>query len=202
MEWSRPGADLLGANEARVLRVLAHRSDALSGREVARLAGVSPSSGRRALDRFVVTGLVSVQSRSHALLYEANPGHVLWGPVRDILAARSTVEGELATLVRERLGEDATVAFFGSVARDAARADSDVDVVLVVPDDTDADLCAVLVDDIGELVRTRSGNEAQVLTVSRSQLQRMADNRDPLVDSWARDAVTLGGPSLSRLLAA
>lgn len=202
MELSRPGADLLGANEAAALRVLARQALELSGREVARLAEASPSSVRRALERLERVGLVRSRVSSHAVLYRANRVHLLWDPVLEILTAPARLEAAIAHLVTARLGEQATVAMFGSVARQVSMADSDVDVALVFADEVASEAREALVDELTALVESRTGNPAQIVGLSRSQLRTMVEHDDPLISSLSTEALTLAGPSLSGLIAA
>lgn len=198
---SNGGAELFGDSEAAGLRVLARLSESVPGREVARRAAMSPSSMRRALERLVAVGLVRSRVSSHAVLYEANREHVLWQPVLEILTASARLLTEIGQLVANRAGEDATVAVFGSVARGTATAASDVDLVLVLPESTKDGLREALVDNLTRLIEIRSGNPAQILTLTPAQLQTMVTHQDPLIDSLRQDARTLAGPSLDSLLA-
>lgn len=202
MEFSSAGAELLGDAEAAGLRVLARLSESVSGREVARRAGVSPSSMRRALERLLQAGLVHSRVSSHAVLYEANRAHILWEPVLAILTAPNRLLTEIGHFVTTRAGEHATLAVFGSVARGTATATSDLDLLLVLPDTTPDTDREALVDDLTTLVETRSGNPAQIVTLTPAQLSTMTGAGDPLIDSLHRDARTLAGPPLTGLLTA
>lgn len=202
MDLSRPGADLLGVNEAAALRVLARQAHELSGREVARLAAASPSSIRRALERLERIGLVRSRVSSHAVLYRPNREHVLWEPIVAVLTAPTRVEAAVGELVSARLGQQATVAIFGSVARRDSTAASDVDVVLVFDDAVATEDREALVDELADLVESKTGNSVQIVELSRAQLRTMVQHRDPLIGSWSTDALTLAGPSLTSLIAA
>lgn len=200
MEFSRAGAELLGGTEAAALRVLARVHEPVSGREIARRAATSPSSTRRVLERLQQAGLVHARVSSHAVLYTANREHVLWGGVQALLTGPARLEEELGRFVADRTREGATLAVFGSVARDEATAASDIDLVLVLPDDIADSDRESLVDDLTELIERRSGNPAQVLSFTRGQLRNMVVHRDPLIDSFTRDARTLTGAPLATLI--
>lgn len=200
MDLGSPGSDLLGVNEAAALRVLARQGRAVSGRDVARLAGTSASSTRRALLRLEQVGLVRSTRSSHAHLVELQRDHVLWAPVQAILSAPSRVLAAIAELVAERHGQDATAAVFGSVAREDSDGESDVDLVVVLRDDVPSDERDDLVDELTRLVESRTGNTLQVLLLTRSVLDRMVEAHDPLVLVLSSDAVTLTGQSLKSML--
>lgn len=200
MELSRPGAELLGETEAGALRVLARISDPISGREVARRAGASASSTRRALERLTRSGLVHSRPSSHAVLYSANRDHLLWGAVHDLLTAPARLEEELADFMQAH-HRGVTLALFGSVARGEATASSDVDLLLLLRDDTDGAETEGLVDALTELVQRRTGNPAQVVALTHQQLQAMVTSGDPLIASLTADARTLAGPPLAGAIA-
>lgn len=200
MELSRPGAELLGETEAGALRVLARVGDPISGREVARRAGGSASSTRRALERLTRAGLVQSRPSSHAVLYNANREHLLWGAVQDVLTAPARLWEELADLTQEQ-HRGVTLALFGSVARGEATASSDVDLLLLLPDNTHSAETEELVDALTALVQRRTGNPAQVVVLTHQQLRAMVASDDPLVASLTTDARTLAGPPLAGAIA-
>ena len=199
MNLSDAGADLLGSSEASALRVLARVREPLSGRDVARRAEISPSTMRRALERLGRIGVVSARPARHATLYQVNRDHEMWAGIESILAAPARVESEVARLVEQTMGDRATVALFGSVARGDSTSSSDVDIALVIADDVGADERDALVDDLTSLVESRAGSAAQVVTLSREQFALMADHGDPPIESWHREAVVLSGPPLASL---
>ncbi|MDY0912842.1 nucleotidyltransferase domain-containing protein [Rathayibacter festucae] len=201
MELSRVGADLFGVADAAVLRTLAIQGRAVSGREIARLAELNQSSARRALLRWVETGLVSATTSSHATLYTINRAHLLWPPIEAVLAAPSRLEREIAALVEAHAADGTTAAIFGSVARRDSTASSDVDIVLVSPDDADPSQREGLVDDLRALVSSSTGNDAHLVDVTRRQLQDMVAQGDPLAAAWSAEARTVAGPDLVRAIA-
>jgi predicted nucleotidyltransferase len=200
VELSRAGAELLGDTEAATLRVLARVHEPISGRELARRAETSPSTTRRVLERLQQAGLVHARPSSHALLYTANREHVLWEPVDALLTGLTRLEDELSSVVDERTHQTATLAVFGSVARGEAIAASDLDLVLVLADETAGDEREALVDELTDLIERRTGNPAQVLALTRRQLRNMVVHADPLIDSLTRDARTLTGTPLETLI--
>lgn len=202
MEISDVGADVFGETDAAILRVLATQGRSVSGREVARLSGHNQSSTRRALARWETVGLVHGDAHAHATLFSLNRQHVLWEPIERILASPARVEQAIAEMVHERTHARGTVALYGSVARGDSGPDSDIDLVLVAADDMDAEEVDRLRDDLTEAVESLTGNTVQIVEISRAQLQRMARDQDPLVESWRTESRTLSGEDLTRMIGA
>lgn len=101
-------------------------------RELVRLTGFAPRTIQLELDRLVRTGLLTDRRDGNRRYVRAAKGHPLYAPFREIVMKTSGI----VPLLRGALGE-ARVEFafiFGSVAAGAARAGSDVDLLVVGAD--------------------------------------------------------------------
>lgn len=99
-------------------------------RELARLAGVSPAMMGKELDALCAAGLVLQRRDGNRRVFSANTA----SPIFDELAGIARKTAGLADVLRQALAalEGIELAFvFGSVARGAARADSDVDLWII-----------------------------------------------------------------------
>jgi hypothetical protein len=91
---------------------------------------------------------------------------------------------------------------FGSFARRDGGPDSDIDLLLVLTDGVDPH-GPVREDQESALKRdvlAWTGNRAGVLVFTTAKLARAAAEAEPVVDTWAADAVTLLGPEPAALL--
>ena len=137
MELSKPGADLLGESETRLLLALSRVTRAVSGREAARLAGLAQSTARRALLRLSKIGLVDADEEPHAVRYSLNRDHALWPAVQSILDTPHRLEDLISKIVLQHASDVVAAFLFGSVARGDATAGSDVDIAIILPDALD-----------------------------------------------------------------
>lgn len=210
MDLSNPISAVIPSLEGRVLQVLARTDLPLSGSRIASLIPTATREGvRRALHRLVDAGLVNAEFVPPAMLYVANGDHLLWPTIAELMSAADRVVHLLtqrtlaftATLFpdssdRERI----TLALFGSVARSESGPDSDIDVLLIAPDDIDPEridgLVTTLVDGLG----AATGNSANVYALTRSRFDELVTERDPLIPSWSADAVVFNGPDFRRRL--
>jgi predicted nucleotidyltransferase len=199
MDLSTPGADVLGPTRARVLSALARMADPVSGREVARLAGgLAPSSTHRELTDLVTMGVVLARPSSHATTYTLNREHALWPALAEIVGSAARVEQRIRNLVTAALGPETSCGVFGSVARGDSGPTSDIDLVMVSPDDATSVVEAL--DRISADLTLFTGNLIQIVSVTRSQLRAMALATDPLVDSLRSDLRMICGPDIGDLL--
>ena len=147
-----------GAGRTAVLRVLAEASGPLTGRRIARLAGLSHSGANRALEHLATMGVVTRRAVGPALVNEldrdAEVVHELLLPALDaeqrIAAARRSGSGDVPPDIILRLVEGfdpVRVILFGSRARGEADESSDFDLLVVLPElaDKHATMVAMLV---------------------------------------------------------
>lgn len=206
MNLNDPITSVIPSLEGRVLQVLARTDMPLSGSRIATFIPRASNAGVRvAIARLVAQGLVLSQSAPPAVLYVANRRHVMWPGVEQLMraadgATRALFE-RVAVIVREELGEVeaayTSVALFGSTARGDNRPDSDVDLLLVsraVPGAEER--VAALVSRLIFEVQEATGNETNVYSATRDDLDRLVRESDPMVTSWIADARTLVGPDV------
>ncbi|HZP94744.1 MAG TPA: nucleotidyltransferase domain-containing protein [Candidatus Limnocylindria bacterium] len=119
----------------RVLRVLHDlpHGVGVSGREIARRAGLSAPTARDVLAALVEQGVVRVQRSLKNASYRLNEEHVLVAPLHELLAYESAVkdrlEREVAAVLRRKRGVTAAY-LFGSAARGDMRPTSDIDIAV------------------------------------------------------------------------
>jgi predicted nucleotidyltransferase len=205
MDLSNPLGSLLPSNEARVLRVLARLEAPISGRQVHALAGEGSYSGiRLALERLSASGLVHSVVTPSSTNYSINRRHLLCSPVLEALDSRS----RLLRLIQEHLGfvptsdakpGDLSLSLYGSVARGDSHDSSDIDIVVIYRDDDQKRQQGEDIDALLPLIELWTGSPAQLYDVTRSELKSMVMTKDPIIDSWFADSVTVVGPSVSEL---
>ncbi len=203
MNVSMPSEAVVSTLDGAVLTTLARLNNPVTGRQVHQLAGVGSEAGvRRALTRLVAQGTVRASQAGSAWLYAANREHVAWPAV----AALAGIRDEFLARMRRRFEEwpiqARSVALFGSAARHDGTADSDIDLLLVRQNGSDAgdpawsEQVALMREDIV----TWTGNHVQVYELDVDELARHVADGHPIVDEWRRDALTLAGDDLPNLL--
>ena len=116
----------------RVLGLLLLRPDeALYGREIARRTGLPHGTLNRELVNLAQVGLLKRERRGNQVLYRADPGCPVFQEVASILRKTSGLADVLAEALTPLAGKIRVALVFGSMARGATRAGSDIDVLLV-----------------------------------------------------------------------
>jgi predicted nucleotidyltransferase len=202
MNLSEPLDGLTSPVEAAVLRVLARTDSGFSGRQVHALAGTgSTSSVHRALTSLVRVGVVEAEARPPAIIYRANREHVLWPLVEMGLGARSRFIDSIRDFCEHTPDEvpdvrHVTVALYGSVARRDSSMDSDIDLLVLYPGGFDADGRAAFDYHLADHVSRITGNQAQIVSLERSEFDQRLGEHDPFIANVLADSIHVYGPAL------
>jgi predicted nucleotidyltransferase len=174
MRLDQPLDDVFAStSHVRLLRALLGLPSGMgrSGRDLARRAGVSHPRANQVLADFSEQGLVDVQRLPRTDLYRINRQHALAGPLGELFELEPKLKFELLYLLASELKarhlpvKEARI--FGSAARGAMAARSDVDVALVTSRESVA-LVEAAAQEIAELARERFGTRLNVLVGSPS----------------------------------
>ncbi|MCM3503098.1 nucleotidyltransferase domain-containing protein [Microbacterium sp. P26] len=87
-----------------------------------------------------------------------------------------------------------TAILYGSVARRTSTADSDVDVLLVFPNEFDHDSRADLILRFAERIEELTGSAAQVNPMDRGEFARREADGDAFLANVLKDGIHLFGP--------
>lgn len=127
-----PAAVLFGRSMRAVLGLLfSHPERAFYLREIARSAGTTPSSLQRELAGLTAAGLVVREARGHQVYFRANPASPLYEELRGIVVKSFGVADVLRAALAPLARQVRAAFIYGSLARGEARAESDVDVMVV-----------------------------------------------------------------------
>lgn len=157
---------LRSATHVRVLRALfrAPRDFGLSGREIARRAGVSHPSASKVLSALQQQGLLTTRRSARLDEYALNYEHALVSPVVRLFLAEDRLRDDLISQLQHELGllgvKRAYV--FGSVARGETTSRSDIDLAVEPPTHASTDFNGAL-DTLRDKIRRRYGNELNIV---------------------------------------
>ena len=169
-----------------MLAALLRTDTPLTGRQVHALVSDDYSlwTVQEALKALTQLGLVNTNTIGRAGVHTINEEHVSIAPLRFLLDPITA----LTDAVREAVGHDVkTVILFGSIARGEAKIDSDVDLAVIAAAGWDGRT------DLEDAVRTRLGNNCDVLVFTSEDFTRLADTGEPVVREILTNGVALIG---------
>ena len=202
MDLKSPISTVIPSLDGPVLQVLARADEGLSGRQIHKLAGQGSVAGvRLVLQRLAATGLVHVDDAGNSLSYRLNRQH-LAAPVVEFLA-------DLRTALVNRLSDELAAwrlapihaSAYGALARADGDLESDVELLLIRPDDIDAadPLWNEQASGLMQTVVDLTGNPAHLFELSRTELANHLATSAPILNDWLHPTLHLTGQPLTTL---
>lgn len=189
-------------SKLKMLRHLWRSGSPHTGRELARAVGLDPKNASIALIELTASGLVYRRRAGRAYLYSLNSDNYVVSEIlkRGFESERNWLQA-LATEIREVAGRHVeTIVLYGSLARERARPESDIDLLVIIRSQVDP---AVVLDRINShrlRLEERYGHPLSVLVMTRAALRQKAQAGDRFVlDILAQGQVVAGKP-LSELV--
>lgn len=193
MDLSRPLSTVTATLDADVLAVLAdHEGSYTTGQLQRVLPRYSQEGIRKTLRRLAKQGIVVADRVGNAFAYSLNRDHL----AAEHIVGLARLPQTFLERVEQRLASwevpPVYAAVFGSAVRASMTVDSDVDLLLIRPDDVDDDLWEArvrgLVDDVTRWV----GNDTRPLEFTVAEV--MARGRDePVLRDVLREGLTVAG---------
>ena len=198
MDFVHPVRALIPGVQGRVLAVLAETTAELNLRTVARLAEVSTAQASRVMPGLVELGLVERREVPPSLLFSLNRENAAAQVVVSLASLYDTVLARIGEAVGQMSVPPVSVIVFGSFARRAADRDSDIDVVIVRPDEVDGDdeSWVAGVEQWRRDARSISGNAVEVIEIELASAIKKLKSGGPLWTEIARDGLVVYGAPL------
>lgn len=204
MQFPEPLSSVVPGLHGRVLGVLARTDRPLTGRAVAGLlrAPGSPSGVQKVLDDLVSNGVVIAEPAGRAKLYLLNRDHVAYHAIDQLSRLRELLLERIRTEAKTWTVPAKAIWLFGSTARGQGGPDSDLDLLIVRPDEVDDSDSRWLeqVETLSAHVSLWSGNSCEVVEYSAQEVQDLIQRGERLVAELQRDAVPLVGSTPRELL--
>jgi Nucleotidyltransferase domain len=202
VDLTEPASVVLPPSTAALLRVLAGADDAFTGRQLARLAGVSHAHAAKVIDRLAEHGLLLVQQRGPSKLCRLNRVHLAAGPLIELVQMRARLLKLLAAAIGAWPCPPVHASLFGSAARGDGTTASDLDILIIRPSDLDADdqQWASQLLDTAARIRQATGNDVAWFDITSDDLRRAVQAEETIITEWRRDALHLCGESLRTVL--
>jgi predicted nucleotidyltransferase len=189
----RPFEAVAPTLDGTVLLVLARADAAFTGGDLARLIPNASADGvRKAAQRLVTQGVVTLERVGRAYTYRLNREHLVADAVVEIARARERFDERVRAHVEGWANPPESVLLFGSAARGEMHPDSDLD-LLVVADHSDGTDEAV--NELAAAVTTWTGNDARIVHLSPQEVREAFRAGDALMNELLADGQALYGPS-------
>ena len=184
MHFHRYQESIVGSRtKVRLLRVLFRLPESeLTGEDLAHKASVSKPMAHLALSQMMRENVVARRVVGRAYLYRLLADSY---PVKLVAALFTTEDSpleELARLARERLASEKVISviLYGSIARGEERAESDIDLYVIIRKEVYRERVQQMISDLNPLTLSRFGNRLSALILTREESRRAYRKRRDL----------------------
>ena len=201
MDFKQPVEAVIPGAPGKILAVLVETTMELNLRTVARLSGVSVAQASRILPSLVALGLVTRREVPPSALFRLVPDHVAAPAIGLLARARESVIDELGQTAAALDPAPVSVIVFGSFARGAADADSDIDMVVVRPEtvEEDDDGWRRALEEWQSKAERLTGNPVEILEVAEHEIGERLRGRAVVWRDVVRDGITVFGATIEQL---
>ena len=198
---------LSGEIKIRVLRILCQNVGEMSGRQMAKMADVTPKTAHEVLQGLLREGVLIMRAVGKTHLFRLNEERAI---VREVLQPLFSLERNLSerlfdlirrTIKKSVLKDDIlSVALFGSVHAKTERATSDVDLFVIVKTADLKKKTETLFSDIDQQLSSQWGNLISPYINSITELKSNAKKKTGLVPQILKSYQLIYGDRLEKLL--
>jgi predicted nucleotidyltransferase len=203
MDVARPYSAVVPSIDGDVLVALDSTTRPLTGRQVAALARRGSQRAVAAtLDRLVEQGLVLREPAGRAYLHTLNRDHLAWPIVARLARLREDLVEALERSFRDWRPAPVHASLFGSAARGDGDSASDIDLLVVRPDDVgdDDESWRHQVEVLASAVLDWTGNHAGLVELSATEFAALRDDAPPILADLREEGIDLFGVSLRKAL--
>lgn len=123
---------LFGKTRRSILALLfSHTEESFHLRKILRLAGVSPGAGQRELKRLSDAGLILRTVKENQVLFQANSQCPIFDELKSLITKTAGVVDVLRAVLEPLAGRISMALLYGSLARNRAGAESDIDLLVI-----------------------------------------------------------------------
>ena len=202
MKFHQTLDNILGKqSKLKVLRVLADSQVELSGREIARSSKLAQRIVHASLLSLFKSGLVLLRKSGKSKLYKLNPHNII---IKEAILPLFNLEKSLlqriVKMIKKSLPKILSVMLFGSVAENRERENSDLDLLLVLPEAASLSACEENIDQLNFEVARMFGNGLSPICLKKSDFIKRYKTKDALIRSIAEKGIILYGKTALELV--
>lgn len=193
MELSRPLATVTPTLDGDVLTVLAQHDVTFTTGQLHRVLTRHSEEGiRKVLQRLAKQGVVQSDRVGNAFSYRLNREHLAAEHIIGLAGLQETLLNRLQVHLASWDVPPVYAAVFGSAARGSMTVDSDLDLLLVRPDDVPDDLWDAQVNDMTSDVTRWIGNDTRPLQFTAAEVAAHA-GAEPILRNVLGEGLTVAG---------
>jgi predicted nucleotidyltransferase len=192
MQLNRPLATITPTLDGDVLALLAQHEVTFTAGQLHRILDRYSEEGiRKVLLRLARQGIVQSTKVGAARAYQLNREHLAAGPIIELARLAQKLFLQIEKYLEDWELRPQYAAIFGSAARGTMSEESDIDILLVRPDDAPMDIWDAQVSALTSDISRWTGNDVRPLEYTISEL--LAARDELIIHNIMKDGLTIAG---------
>jgi len=185
-----------------ILRALKSYSVGVSGREVARLTGLTPKSCLKTLTLFENTGIITRIRGGRDHIFNLNRKHFLVEKaILPLLDAELNFFDSLKKEIKSKLQKKcSSVYVFGSVARREDTLKSDLDICVILNNEIREELLEIAISDLRKNIFTEYGVSISPFYITQKEFIKRARSKKPPLPDILENGIYIFGNQINKLI--
>lgn len=200
MNLAEPADLVMPHATAALLRVLVRAEASFSIRQLARLAEVSAPRAVEIVNRASERGLILVEQAGRSRMCRFNREHLAANAIIDLVTMRERILLALESEITSWSIQPLHASLFGSAARGDGGTESDIDVLVIRPEEAVENIWDEQKYASGLRLMAKIGNSVSWFDISVAELKSASDASEPILSEWKSESIRLFGPLLPDLL--
>ncbi len=204
MLFNNPLDYILGQqSKVKILRFLVKSNAELNGREIAKAVGLSHVKCHTALRELSVHGLINMRRIGRSVIYSIDPENIL---AKFFLTPLYNKESHLLNILAQTIAKEfsfprpLSIFLFGSIVKGQARPNSDIDILLVQPDEKNMREAKVELSKAERNIVKLFSNRLAAIMIRKSEFKKRYKREEKFIKEVVKTGKIIYGKSLSELL--
>lgn len=204
MLFQEPLNSILGQfSKVKILRFLIRSQAELNGTQIAKAVGLSHVKSNIALQELVAHGLITMRRVGRSCLYRLDQENIVIKKLlRPLFQKESHLSDELKKIIISELkpAYPLSIVLFGSIVRGDARPNSDIDLLVVIPQDKNMAQAKREIERAGEKALKIFGNHLSPLVVKVDLFRKKYRRGEKLYVDVVKNGKPIYGKSLQGVI--
>lgn len=189
-------------SKVKILRHLSYYKKEVGVRDLAKEIGLVPANTSVALKELEKEGVLIKKRIGRSLIFKLNIGNFLVDSlIAPLFEKERTAKKELFKAISGKIKFPyETIILFGSVAKKSERADSDIDLAIIISNKNKIDEVEADILNINPEISGKFGNSIAPVIFDKKSFIKKIKGGDKLVKNIIKDGEVVSGKSISELL--
>jgi hypothetical protein len=204
MLFKKPLDEILGQlSKLKLLRYMINTGAEMNGSTLARAVGLSHVKCNTALQELAKHGVVVYSRIGNSILYKLEKKHILYTDfLKPLFEKENKIFDELTTMINKyfKKTKPLSLAVFGSNAALKARPESDIDLLVVIPNKMSVKVATELLDSAVDESFCKFGNGLSPIIITQKEFQKKHKREVSLYTNIMKNHKLIFGKTLLELL--